>query len=352
MTPRPIRRRGRYPLELAAVLTAFVAAGCTGNQSSFNSAGPQAARIEGLWWLFFWVSVGVYVISMGFLLLPMWRKRRTARRDAPDAPVVLPEPASERKLTIAAGTGVVLTVVILFVLLFGDFFTGRALHSFASAPDPLSIKLTAHQWWWEVQYNDSTPSNIVITANEIHIPVGKPVRIDLTSNDVIHSFWVPNLHGKKDMIPGHQTSIYLQADRSGTYNGQCAEFCGYQHAKMRLFVIAEPEERFNAWLAAERQPASDPTEELPRRGQQVFLSSTCIMCHTIRGTHAGSRVGPELTHLAGRQTIAGGSLPNVRGHLAGWILDPQKIKPGVRMPQNPLEANDLHALLEYLSGLK
>jgi cytochrome c oxidase subunit II len=351
MTARP-RKSTSVLLRFTLLPLAVAACGCAGNHSAFNSAGPQARRIEGLWWLFFWVSVVVYVVSMTFVLTAMWRKCQDARRDVPDAPVVRPEPQGERRLTIAVGTGVVITVVILFVLLLGDFITGRALHSLANAPGPLVIRLTGHQWWWELQYLDATTSNVFTTANELHVPVGRAVKIELNSNDVIHSFWVPNLHGKKDMIPGHPTSIYLQADRAGTYEGQCAEFCGYQHAKMRLLVIAEPEDQFNIWLSSQRQPAFDPTADVRRRGQEVFLGSTCIMCHTIRGTHAGSRVGPDLTHLASRQTIAAGSLPNVRGHLAGWVLDPQKIKPGARMPQNPLEAQDLHSLLEYLSSLK
>jgi cytochrome c oxidase subunit 2 len=178
------------------------------------------------------------------------------------------------------------------------------------------------------------------------------VKIFLQSADVIHSFWVPNLHGKRDLIPNHATEIWLQADKPGTYNGQCAEFCGYEHAKMRLTVTAEKPAEFEAWLFAARQIPPEPSTEILKRGKQVFLSSQCVMCHTITGTRAGGRLGPDLTHVGSRRTLAAGSLPNMPGHLAGWIIDPQQIKPGARMPQNNIKPQDLRALLEYLESLK
>jgi cytochrome c oxidase subunit II len=335
-----------------ATLVLIGVSGCKGNHAAFDSAGPQAGRIESLWWLFFWVSVVVYVASMAFVLMAIWRHRRSIGGESPMTPTVKPEPAGERRLTVAVAAGVGLTVVILFVLLFADIFTGRAIHTFAGGEPAVWIKVTGHQWWWEVQYQDSTPSNQFITANEIHIPVGKPVRIELHSADVIHSFWVPNLHGKKDMIPGHPTSIALQADRPGVFIGQCAEFCGFQHAKMRLVIVAEPEGQYAKWLDAQRQPAVEPSTPAQVRGREVFLNSTCLMCHAISGTHAGSRVGPDLTHLASRGTIAAGSVPNQRDRVKGWILDPHKEKPGVRMTQNVIEEKDLDALVEYLLSLK
>jgi cytochrome c oxidase subunit 2 len=192
----------------------------------------------------------------------------------------------------------------------------------------------------------------VITANEIHIPVGQPVEFQLKSRDVIHSFWVPTLHGKRDLIPRHVTTMTLQADRPGVYRGQCAEFCGYQHAHMAILVVAEPLEQFAAWLEHQRRPAAEPSDARQQRGQEVFLSAPCVMCHTIRGTLAGGRVAPDLTHIAGRHTLAAGTLPNTPGHLAGWIIDPQHIKPGNRMPAHSLNADDLQALLAYLGSLK
>jgi cytochrome c oxidase subunit 2 len=243
------------------------------------------------------------------------------------------------------------TGLILFVFLIMSYRTGRASYTLQD-PNALSIKVTGHQWWWEVQYLDQTASNIFKTANEIHIPVGRPVQIRLTSTDVIHSFWAPNLDGKKDLLPGHETIIWLRADREGEYYGQCAEFCGHQHAHMRFVVIAEPVDKFYAWLDAQRKPSVQPSDEKQQKGQQVFLTSPCIMCHTIRGTDASGIVAPDLTHLASRKTIAAGTLPLTRGHLAGWITNSQEIKPGNRMPPIPLTPEDLQALLAYLESLK
>jgi cytochrome c oxidase subunit 2 len=174
----------------------------------------------------------------------------------------------------------------------------------------------------------------------------------LLSADVIHSFWVPNLHGKTDMIPGNPAHTYIQADRPGVFGGQCAEFCGHQHANMRFEVVAESEDDFQAWLAAQRAPAPDPATESQKRGKQVFMTNSCVLCHTISGTSAQSRVGPDLSHVAGRRKIAAGTLDNARGNLAGWVTDPHGVKPGVRMPPNPVAPADLHALLDYLESLK
>jgi cytochrome c oxidase subunit 2 len=203
-----------------------------------------------------------------------------------------------------------------------------------------------------VQYLDPVASQRVTTANEIHIPVGRPVVLTLKSHDVIHSLWVPNLAGKKDLIPGHETTLALRADRPGRYRGQCAEFCGYQHGKMGLLVIAEPPETFAAWLEAQRRTPPPPTDPLPQRGQQVFLAGTCAMCHAIQGTSAFGRVAPDLTHIASRPTLAAATLPNRPGYRAGWIVDSQSLKPGNHMPPNPLNPPDLQALLAYLESLK
>jgi cytochrome c oxidase subunit 2 len=203
-----------------------------------------------------------------------------------------------------------------------------------------------------VRYEDPQASRSLTTANEIRIPVGRPVRLKLSSRDVIHSFWVPNLHGKKDLVPGHQTLTWFQADTPGVYRGQCAEFCGQQHAKMGMLVIAEPPERFAAWYERQLLPAAEPADSVAAAGQRLFLAKGCVLCHAVRGTPAGSRLGPDLTHLASRLTIAAGTLPNTRGHLAGWVVDPQRLKPGVRMPPNQLAPAELHALLGYLESLR
>ena len=321
------------------------------SQSALHPAGPQAGRIISLWWLMFYVTGAIFLVVMALLVAALVRRRRPYSGEESDAPDVKPEPARERRMSQLVIAGVAATVLVLFVFTVHSYLTGRALDS-VSARDHLTIKVTGHQWWWEVRYENKTAQYVLTTANEIHLPVGQPVLFQLTSTDVIHSFWVPNLHGKTDLIPGHQNVTWLRADREGVYRGQCAEFCGHQHAHMAFTVVVEPYEKFKAWYDSQLAPAPEPSTPSQAQGRHVFLSSTCVMCHTIRGTDAGSRVGPDLTHVASRGTLAAGTLENTRGHLAGWVVDPQKIKPGVRMPPNNLEPADLQALLDYLQSLK
>jgi cytochrome c oxidase subunit 2 len=270
------------------------------------------------------------------------------RRDPAETP---DDRSKERPLRTAVLLATGLTIVILFAFLIFDITVGRAITS-NPGKDALQIRVTGHQWWWEVQYRDSLPKNWVTTANEIHVPVGRPVVFELRSTDVIHSFWPPTLSPKRDLIPGDENSLWFQAESAGVYRGQCAEYCGHQHAKMGFLVIAEPPDQFASWLARQRDTALTPTDSVTRRGQEVFLASSCVMCHAISGTPAGSRIGPDLTHLASRRTIAAGTLPNTRGNLAGWILDPQAFKPGSRMPANQFNSDDLQALLAYLESLQ
>jgi cytochrome c oxidase subunit 2 len=243
------------------------------------------------------------------------------------------------------------TVVTLIALTVVSYSAGRGLFS-ESGDGAVSIEVVGHQWWWEVRYLAAEPSNTFIGANEIHIPVGETVRLILHADDVIHSFWVPNLNGKKDLIPGQENVFYLAADRPGTFRGQCAEFCGAQHAHMALFVVAEPKENFAGWEENQRRPAKQPQNAEQERGQQVFLRGPCVLCHTIQGTIAGATTGPDLTHIASRLSIGAGRLPNTRGHLGGWIIDPQTPKPGNLMPPNLLPPEDFQALLSYLDSLE
>jgi cytochrome c oxidase subunit 2 len=191
----------------------------------------------------------------------------------------------------------------------------------------------------------------VTTANELHIPAGQRVRLRLTSRDVIHSFWVPALQGKMDMIPGRTTETWLRAERPGLHRGQCAEYCGHQHARMALWVVVDSPDGFAAWLAQERRPAAEPLDAEAQRGRAVFQAQACAGCHAIRGATVGVG-GPDLTHVANRRTLAAGTLDNVPGNLAGWIADPQAHKPGNLMPRVPLRAPDLHALVAYLGTLR
>jgi cytochrome c oxidase subunit 2 len=257
----------------------------------------------------------------------------------------------EVHLSYVVGVLVVVTVIILLIFMIRDFLTGRAMRSI-NDPNPIRIQITAHQWWWNVQYENDVASNWLTTANEIHLPVGKAVRFDLESADVIHSFWSPNFDGKKDIVPGHPTSLLFRPTKTGTFYGQCGEFCGLQHAHMRFVVVVESAQDFQNWLTAQSEPAKEPQDDFTKRGQRVFLDGTCIMCHTISGTPARGSVGPDLTHLASRQMLGAGTLYNTKGHLGGWILDAPKIKPGVLMPQHNLSAADFQALLGYLESLK
>lgn len=318
-----------------------------GRHSVLDAAGPQAGRIEGLWWLMFWVCSAVFVLVMAALAGALLRPRR--RRES-DQPAAFP-PESHRRMTRWVGGAVATTVVLLFVLLVASVGTGRALESL-SAPRAPAVKITGHQWWWQVEYEDPIPGRSVATANEIHIPTGRPVHVRLASSDVIHSFWVPSLHGKRDLIPGHDTEIWIQADRPGVYRGQCAEFCGHQHALMGLLVIAEPPARFDAWYGAQLQPAALPKTWQQQKGRQLVETLPCALCHNVQGTQASGKTGPDLTHLASRRTLAAGTLPNTPGDLAGWLLDPQTIKPGNHMPANSMASEDLQALLAYLEILR
>jgi cytochrome c oxidase subunit 2 len=256
-------------------------------QSALDAAGPQAAHIERLWWVMFWVTAAVFAATVLAAGIAAARARSTP--DAVMAPAVV--------------AAVVCSAVILLALLTTSVWTGRAVASLG-ASSAVSIDVTGHRWWWEVEYEDSTPARRVTTANEIHIPVGRPVVLKVTSRDVIHSFWAPNLHGKRDLIPGYTTAIWIQADRPGVYRGQCAEFCGVQHAHMAFTITAEPSDRFERWLSDQRRDAPEPRSADAQRGRQVFLSTTCVMCHTIRGTTAGATLGPDLTHVGSRGTLA------------------------------------------------
>jgi cytochrome c oxidase subunit 2 len=223
---------------------------------------------------------------------------------------------------------------------------------FESKQSDYVVTVTGHQWWWEVRYENATASRVFTTANELHIPVGKPVHIQLESQDVIHSFWVPSLNGKQDLIPGQDNRTELIANHAGIYRGQCAEFCGYQHAHMSFIVVAEDEGAFQAWATRQATASSSPQNAEQQLGQRVFLSHPCVMCHQIRGTSAGGQVGPDLTHIGTRRTVAAGELPLTRGALAAWIADPQGVKPGSQMPLVPLSPDELNAVSAYMEGLK
>jgi cytochrome c oxidase subunit 2 len=216
----------------------------------------------------------------------------------------------------------------------------------------VTIRVTGRQWWWELRYENADPSRVLNSANEIHVPAGEPVRLVLESGDVIHSFWVPSLAGKLDLVPGQQNTLDLIAERPGVYRGQCAEFCGLQHAHMAVLVVATPREAFDRWIDDQLARAAEPEDPVARRGKAAFLASSCVLCHGIRGTPAAVRAGPDLTHVGSRHTIAAGTLPLEVASLAAWIRSPQSIKPGANMPPSPLPLDDVEAIAVYLAGLK
>ncbi len=321
----------------------------SGFQSALNPAGPGAQRAENLWLGILGICIVVFIAVWAVLLGGV---ARTSHATQAPPPPLLDTESFDRKARKVVTAAVGVTLVILFVILVSSIVTGKRVTEALSSKTPLTIQVVGHQWWWEVRYPNPDASKTIVTANEIHVPIGVPINMNTASRDVIHSFWAPNIHGKRDLIPGYTTAFWFQVDKPGIYRGQCAEFCGLQHAKMGFYIIAEPPDKFQQWQAQQLADAQAPQNPLQQRGQQVFLQNACVMCHTIRGTIAGSRVGPDLTHLASRQSIAAATLPNDPGNLGAWIADSQHIKPGNRMPPNPLSGDDLTALLAYLENLK
>ena len=296
--------------------------------SVLDPRSPHAEAVAELSWLLFAVAGAIYLLVLGLLALAAFRSGRHCL------------PGGDN------GFLVILGIVMPAVVLLGVMGVTLAVGDEAEAEPALTVEVVGNQFWWEVRYGD------VVTANELHIPVGEPVEVLLTTDDVIHSFWVPQLGGKVDMIPGRDNRTRLLADEPGVYLGECAEFCGIQHARMQLVVVAEPREDFDVWLEGEAEQAAEPTSALAARGREVFLDTSCAACHTIRGVAETGELGPDLTHLASRLTLAAGTLENTKGHLGGWILDPQGLKPGVRMPPTDLDGEQLQALLAYLETLE
>ena len=337
-----------YSVVFSLVLSMVFPAAVSPLQNALLPAGIQARQILDLWHLTLAICTLVFVAILAAFIYAIWRAPRSNELSAPDTSSLHASEPGPRRAVIVA---VLVSALLLLVLLVADVMTDRAL---ARMPlgNGIHIELTGHRWWWEARYSADPASQMFTTANELHIPVGTPVVISLKASDVIHSFWVPNLHGKKDMIPGRTATITLRADKPGIYRGQCAEFCGMQHTKMALLVIAQPPAEYEAWVAHQRKPAPKPTSEIALYGQRVFTRTSCAVCHTIQGTDARGLLGPDLTHLAGRRMIAAGTLPNTRGHRAAWISDPQQIKPGANMPPSKLSGEELQALLAYLETLQ
>ena len=306
---------------------------------TYGPAGDPATRLG---WGLGIVSIVVVLVITILLLAAVLRRR--ARNDDPDSLAVDRDEGGMPWLYVGVGA----STVVLIACAVWTMFTVAAVAM--PAHTDLTLQVTASQWWWSVRYDSDEADRIFTTANEIQIPVGRPVRIELKSQDVIHSFWIPRLAGKMDVIPGQTNVTWLQADQPGTYRGQCGEYCGAQHAHMAMYVIADTPQDYALWVRDQLSDAAKPTSEAIRLGEQAFVAH-CAACHAVRGTGAGGILGPDLTHLMSRHTIAAGLLPNTPGNLAAWIADSQALKPGSRMPTLVLSGGDLSAVVSYLQTL-
>lgn len=305
---------------------------------ALDPEGPVAGAIADLWWLLLALGVAAFVVFAAVLAVGLFGRRRSAEPGRGDH-----DPTNR---WIVAG-GVAMPFVLVLVVFGATLETMQETPATAS-PDALVIEVVGHRWWWEVRY----PEQGVTTANEVHLPVGRQIAFELTSADVIHSFWVPALAGKMDLLPDGVNTLVLQADEPGEHRSLCAEFCGLQHANMGLVVVAEPEAAFEAWVDARQQPAVEATSTEARRGRDVFFEVGCASCHTIAGTSADATAGPDLTHLASRPTLGAGLLANTPAELAEWIVDPHASKPGVEMPATELTDDQRADLLAYLGSLE
>ncbi|MBV9212308.1 MAG: cytochrome c oxidase subunit II [Actinobacteria bacterium] len=326
---------------LALLACTTLAAGCGNGQSTLDPKSRPSHDVTTLWW---WMLAIASIVFFGaiFMLGTAWLRRN---REG------LPFLGQREKLanTLVIMFGIVVPVVVLAAV-FGvaNLIVTKDTDAPAAGSSQMTVHVIGHQWFWEVRY----PGMAAVTANEIHIPVRTRVTAAVNTADVIHSFWVPELNRKIDMIPGQTGRILLYADRPGDYRGQCAEFCGVQHAHMAMKVIAESPAAFRRWLESESRPALPPRTAAARRGERVFLGNACAQCHTLRGTAAQGQIGPDLTHMGSRTTLAALAIPNDRSALLEWIRDPQHVKPGNRMPGLQLTGADRAALVEYLEGLR
>jgi cytochrome c oxidase subunit II len=331
-----------------ALLLLAVVLPLSGCRESQNSLAPESHQAKDIANLFWWMMGGAWLGLALVVGLLLWSWKRRNRRGLGDD-VEGPKPGEQRSWYVVVGLGIALPIVVIATLfVISDLFVIKTTQAPAATATRLTVNVVGHQWWWEIRY----PGTSAVTANELHIPVRTPVRIVATTADVIHSFWVPQLNRKIDTVPGRRNSIELYADAPGRYRGACAEFCGLQHAHMALYVYAEPEGAFRKWLDNQSRPARTPSGGLAAKGAQVFQNGSCSSCHAIRGTQADSDVGPDLTHVGSRATLAAVTIPNGDASLRDWITDNQHIKPGNQMPDIRLPGAQLAALVAYLRGLR
>ena len=339
---KPPRRDRLFAVLLPAVV---LASGCREQQDSLAPKSHQARDIASLFW---WMMGGAWIGLALVVALLFWSWKRRSRRGF-GADTEGPKPGEKQGWYTVVGLGIAMPIVVISTLfVISDLFVIKTTQAPAGTTTKLTVQVTGHQWWWEIRY----PGTSAVTANELHIPVRTPVRIELTTADVIHSFWVPQLNRKVDAIPDKTNVLELDADAVGRYRGQCAEFCGLEHAHMSMYVVAEPRADFDRWLAAESKPAHTPSGSHALAGQRIFLDGACSSCHTIRGTSASGYVGPDLTHLASRSTIGALTIPNDPSDMMEWIRHSQYVKPGNKMPDIKLPGSQLREVVAYLEGLK
>ncbi|MBP0447551.1 c-type cytochrome [Roseomonas sp. SSH11] len=309
-------------------------------QSVLEPLGPEAELIADLTWVLF-IGGGIIFLATMLLLAVAIRGGDGPRR-------IL----GSRRFILWAG--VAFPVVVLSALLVGTLRVSAALDNRPMGAEPLKIEVIGRQFWWEVRYPGTLPSGGIVTANEIHIPVGREVELRVSAGDVYHSLWIPTLHGKIDMVPGRTNTLRLRAARPGVVRGQCTEFCGAQHALMAFYVVAETPDGYERWLERHRLPAAEPVDEFLATGRKVFAAAGCGGCHAVRGTEWDARIGPDLTHVGSRLSLAAGTLDNHRGTLGGWIAGVQDLKPGANMPSYNavLDGRELRAVSAWLESLR
>jgi cytochrome c oxidase subunit 2 len=333
---RVVRARLATPLLLCVLV-----AGCGGSQSTLDPKSRASDEIATLWWWMLLIACIVFAGAIGLIGVAWVRRRR------PGLPLAEDSGGRNMGLVVLFGICIPISVnIALFVV--ANFFVIKQTEAPAATTTPLTVQVIGRQWFWEVRY----PGGRAITANEIHIPAGTRVNVVATTGDVIHSFWVPQLNRKIDMIPGRRNRILLSSDKPGRYRGECAEFCGLEHARMSMYVYVQPPAAFRRWLSSVAAPARAPAGGLARAGATAFARDQCASCHTIRGTSARGQVGPDLTHIGSRASIGALTLPNTAAALRDWLRDPQHSKPGNRMPDLGLSAADIRSLVAYLQGLR
>ncbi|WP_310963397.1 cytochrome c oxidase subunit II [Nocardioides terrisoli] len=339
MRQRGHRSGGRRAAVLIGLTVAVSAlSGCEHRSpSTLQPEGPKASIAAESWWLLFAVAAFVCLVVIAMTLLAVVFRRRGRNPEV--------KQGDGKRYVLVLG---VIIPGIVFAATFALSVTDLVKTSSPAEHPAMTVDVIGHRWWWEFRYDGTR----AVTANELHVPVGTPIELRLRSDDVIHSFWVPKIMPKMDVFPHRINQTWVTVDRVGRFQGECAEYCGLQHAHMGFEVVAQPRDSFRSWLADQSNDATAPATAEEHRGMEVFTTGSCATCHTIRGTSAAGTIGPDLTHLATRDRLAGGAIPNDIGHLSGWVADSQAVKPGNRMPPQRLSPADLHAVVTYLESLE